>query len=236
MSTIKRFSRISRPGRYEGVSEAAFEYLLTGENSGSAWDVLLLRGDDDALRDAWNVVRDDVIEWWQRERPGRRPPVWWQLDAPAWSEPIPARWAGWFFVPSLREPRRRLGGIGTPAHEALNVTPSWHCGIPTSWVSPFDEAYYNGRARDIHGKPIGERYRDGDFTGLAPRTDDPPRFESQATYLDRHGLLTNAERRRLSPDDLEDEVLRVGNEDSEPDVRAVYPNVFATPVFDERGE
>ena len=32
---------------------------------------------------------------------------------------------------------------------------------------------------------------------------DPPIFESEASYLDRHGLLTAAERRRLRPADFE---------------------------------
>ena len=36
-------------------------------------------------------------------------------------------------------------------------------GIPVSWVSEFDEAYYNGRRRDIHDHPIGTEYREGDF-------------------------------------------------------------------------
>jgi hypothetical protein len=32
---------------------------------------------------------------------------------------------------------------------------------------------------------------------------DPPMFESEAAYLDRHGLLSAAERRRLRPADFE---------------------------------
>jgi hypothetical protein len=36
---------------------------------------------------------------------------------------------------------------------------------------------------------------------------DPPRFESQAAYLDRHKLLSAAERKALPPDALEPEVI-----------------------------
>lgn len=73
-------------------------------------------------------------------------------------------------------------------------------GLPVSWVSAFDEAYYNGRARDVHGNRIGTEFHEGHFTGRAIDPADPPRFESEATYLDRHGLLTAAERRRLPAD------------------------------------
>lgn len=33
--------------------------------------------------------------------------------------------------------------------------------------------------------------------------DDPPVYESQASYLERHGLLTESERKRLTPADFE---------------------------------
>lgn len=38
---------------------------------------------------------------------------------------------------------------------------------------------------------------------------DRPRFESQAAYLDRLGLLLNGERERLSPADFRHEVITV---------------------------
>lgn len=37
-------------------------------------------------------------------------------------------------------------------------------------------------------------------------TENPPLFESQAAYLDRHGLLSTVERRRLQPADFEPRV------------------------------
>ena len=37
---------------------------------------------------------------------------------------------------------------------------------------------------------------------------DPPRYESQASFLRRHGLLTAAERRTLPPGSFEPEVVR----------------------------
>lgn len=45
--------------------------------------------------------------------------------------------------------------------------------------------------------------------------DDPPRFESQATYLDRHGLLTPAERRVLTARDFAPEILTLAADDDD---------------------
>ena len=70
----------------------------------------------------------------------------------------------------MPEPRLRLGGIGTPQHEALNVVPVFSFGI--SAMVDVDE-------------------------------NDPPTFEAQATYLERHGLLLPGERKRLKKADFE---------------------------------
>ena len=66
-----------------------------------------------------------------------------------------------------------------------------------------------GRAKDIHGNPIGTRYHEGHFKGLAPDPDDPPVFESEAAYLQRHDLLTESEKEYLKshPELLEPEVI-----------------------------
>ncbi|HEX9544401.1 MAG TPA: hypothetical protein VF955_04405, partial [Pyrinomonadaceae bacterium] len=69
-------------------------------------------------------------------------------------------------------PRKRLGGIGTPAHECRSVKPDFKYGIPTVWV-------------DVD-------------------KDDPPTFESQASYLKRHGMLMAGEERRA---DFESETV-----------------------------
>ena len=143
---------------------------------------------------------------WLRTAPGTRPWAWWQYDAPRWRlEDMPRRLQvpGAFWIGRLAEPRRRFGGTGTPTYECFNYVPEFDRGIPRSWVSAFDERYYRGLAIDIHGKPIGQEYRSGTFAGRAPAPNDPPLFESEPAYLDRHGLLTLAERRVLSTDDFE---------------------------------
>ncbi|MHB8283638.1 MAG: hypothetical protein ACYDD1_03085 [Caulobacteraceae bacterium] len=62
--------------------------------------------------------------------------------------------------------------------------------------------YYNGRRKDVRGKPIPDGYAEGSFAGLAPYPTNPP-VESEAAYLDRHGLLLPGERRQLKPADFE---------------------------------
>jgi hypothetical protein len=55
--------------------------------------------------------------------------------------------------------------------------------------------YYSGLAVDIHGAPIGDLHP-RDFKGVAIDPNDPPIFESQASFLKRHGLLLAGEERR----------------------------------------
>jgi hypothetical protein len=110
--------------------------------------------------------------------PGQRPRLWWQYDAP--------------------EPRKRLGGIGTPCHECLGYAPNFIFGIPAAWISQWDVEYYTGTgtARDL-----------GTFNGVAIDPNDPPVYESQTGYLERHGLLLSGERKRLTKEDFEPEAL-----------------------------
>lgn len=182
------------------VSDARVAYLESGtypEGEADLWDVLTFdRGN--AIREAWAAVRDRVLADWIADDPGTRPWAWWLFDAPAWAGPIPSAWQGAYFVPALREPRRRLGGRGTANHDALRYVPTFRFGLPASgWVTDFDVAYYRGRAVDVHGKPIATEFRGRAFPFEALDPNDPPTFESEAAYLDRHGLMTPAERRRV---------------------------------------
>jgi hypothetical protein len=113
----------------------------------------------------------------------------------------------------MPEPRKRIGGIGTPAHECLAFVPSYDRGIPDRWISAWDVSYYNGRSTDIHGKKIGEKYTEGHFPFDAINRADPPVFESEASYLKRLDLLLPGEEARLSPSDFDDE--RIEEEDDD---------------------
>jgi hypothetical protein len=234
--------KLRRPkARARELSPAMVTFLLTGD---------LPRGDDGRavgwvevhtkssaeLRADWLAVRDDLLGEWIISHPGTRPWGWWRFDAPRWArEDWPARqrdlgpWADRLFP----EPRQRVGGVGTPVYEVLNYLPEFCAGVPVQWVTPFDAAYYRGEARDSRGAPIGTEYRDGHFEGLAPDPNDPPIFESEASYLRRHHLLMPGEEKRLPADAFEPEALRLGLDD-DLDPRAEFPDVFAQPAFDER--
>ena len=154
---------------------------------------------DDPVKSAWDKCRDKIMPAWTARHPGTRPYSWWEYDAPRESigtRPGTTHWDG-----KLAEPRERLNGTGTPAHEVLAYGPSYFMGIPTSWVQQSQVERYNGRSRDIHGNRIekwkGGYYKEGDFKGVAIDPDAPPTFESQAAYLERHKLLTDDERDAL---------------------------------------
>lgn len=132
----------------------------------------------DELEDLWNTHCHRIVAEHVTLYPGTRPVRWWQYDA--------------------LEPRRRLGGIGTPASDVLAYVPMLSFGIPAIWVSGWQVRYYSGTAVDIHGNPIGSRFATSDFKGVAIDPKDPPRFESQAAYLKRLGLFLAGEERLLN--------------------------------------
>ena len=197
------------------VSETIVTFLRDGHQpkGGDYLELLLKTADENlsGLREDWAAVGAAIVAAHIEAAPGTRPHGWWLFSAPRWTGPYQGRVAGInpARLRAMAEPRQRLGGVGTPSHECLNIWPSFEKGLPTSWVDGWSVAYYNGRAVDIHGQRIGTEYSEGSFTGVAPDPWDPPRFESEAAYLRRHGLLTVAEQRRLRPRQFEPEVLLV---------------------------
>ncbi|HEY2781081.1 MAG TPA: hypothetical protein VGI90_09895 [Steroidobacteraceae bacterium] len=134
------------------------EDWLHGEDEGDAFAHLHTRDD---LRNLWRSYEEEILQEWIAESPGTRPARWWELSAP--------------------EPRRRLGGVGTPSSERLAYVESYTLGVPDSWVSDDDLDAYK-----LIGSPLN-------VPAIDPR--DPPQFESQAMYLKRLDLLQSGERR-----------------------------------------
>jgi hypothetical protein len=151
---------------------------------------LLLEGDgrlDADERERWGDseallwVDDDRRAAWEEIRHD-------VLEAWVATRPGTRPWAWWAFdaprVARGREhacvARLRLGGGGIAKRDAAAVMDDGEFGVPALWV-------------------------DGT---LDP--DDPPVFESQAAYLERHGLLMPGERERLRRSDLEPEALSIG--------------------------
>ncbi len=189
----------------DSVPPAVVGFLLTGDSARDDFDgyidVLAMRLDGAA---EWATIRDRELPRWAKAQPGTRPWAWWRFDGPRWRlEDMPARIsdpsAYWATHAELCEPRRRLGGTGTPEYEVLATWPALPFGLPSSWVDPWAVSYYNGRARNIRGERIGTEYHEGQFHGVAPDPHDPPMFESEAAYIERHGLWLPGERARIRP-------------------------------------
>jgi len=159
-----------------------------------------LRGDDTALHTLWIAHREEVMTEWTRERRGSRPSLWWKYDAPRMSEfEVAAHgWTGCFWVPQMCEPRKRLSGIGDPAFEHLGYVPTYDCGIPAQWLTGDDFMTWPALKTRV---------------AAAFDPTDPPKFESQATYLQRHGLFEPGEERRLKPRDFEPEIINFEEEE-----------------------
>ena len=188
------------------VSDDALEQLLTGTCATNKLRLYLVKVEE--LQREWTAVREEALSRWTAQHPGTRPWAWWQFEAPRCQPDDLAGRARQHFTKSSQcdlwpQPRRRVGGVGTPAHEALNAVPSFVRGIPEYWVDAWSVEYYNGRARDVHGKPIGTEYHAAHFPYAALDDENPPTFESETTYLQRHGLLTSDEARQLHPDAFE---------------------------------
>ena len=146
---------------------------------------------------AWNEARDEILADWIADAPGSRPSAWWKYDAPR--QPL-GTFDGCYYDGKLPAPRERLGGVGTPNFEVLNYVPSYHCGIPDSWVIRADVAYYQP-----------------DFEGVVIDPSDPPRYESQASYLDRHGLFLPGEKKRVKKRDWQAELVLPDPDEAEAD-------------------
>jgi hypothetical protein len=179
------------------IPPALRAFLETGEREPRNVEIFMLAKSADRLAAVWKDCRREILAGWIREHPASRCWAWWRFDSP--------------------EPRKRLGGIGSPMSEDLAVGENLEFGLPTSFLTPFLAAYYRGEARDIHGNSIGLEFRGSDFAGVAIDATDPPTYESEAEYLRRHNLLTPAEIRHLEihPELLEPEVVTFDEDEDE---------------------
>jgi hypothetical protein len=130
---------------------------------------------DEAKRATWNFLRDEVVREHVAEWPGTRPIRWWQYDS------------------SPDEPRLRLGGVGTTWHQYHSRPEVLYRGRPTEWFTADTIAGY---VRS--GSPLRP-------AAVAVDPDNPPLFESEASYLKRLGLFLKGEAKRLEPEDFEPE-------------------------------
>ena len=148
-------------------------------------------------REVWLAIRGELLPQWIKKFAGSRPSWWYHFDpeCPRISEEDIRRhgWEGCYFAKNLPDLRRRLGGIGTPAYEVFALVPTFNRAVPDHFVTVEDVRFHSEEQEEFRGKPIDPT--------------DPPRYESEASYLLRHNFLTPAEKRRLKPTDYEPETL-----------------------------
>jgi len=166
-------------------------YLYHGELSENETD-RFLNHRHEVIKAAWEGEKDKLLQDYIAEHPGKRPWAWWQWTAPRWNDPFTGCW----YHNTLSEPRQRTGGTGTPTYELGGRMPEFKYGLPVQWPSTIDVELGLCKKSDI------------------PDPDDPPIFESQAAYLQRHDLLTDAEIKWLTkhPAALEPEKVKIENE------------------------
>jgi hypothetical protein len=182
--------RVSRLHQVTEVSPALWHYLRTGDYAGGPGCLDLFFMDERAFGDAWQAVRDSLLGEWIPERPGTRPWAWWQFEAP--------------------EARRRLGGTGNRWADVHgdDRKQRFLFGLPTDWLSQSLVDYYNGRGLVQKDRNCWNLdYKEGAFPFVGVDANDPPRFESEAAYLQRHGVLTKPEL-KLPQSAFEPEVMR----------------------------
>jgi hypothetical protein len=160
--------------------------FLRGETLPDTFDAHLSKYDSNGTNaELWAAHRDVVLNEHARKWPGTRPELFWKYDAP--------------------EPRKRLGGTGTVASDVLNIKPSFSDGLPNAFIDQSDVDYYNREGLFAHVAPNPNST--GPFKGVAIDSEDPPKYESEASYLDRHGLFLPGEKKQLKKADFEPETL-----------------------------
>jgi hypothetical protein len=159
------------------LSDAARRLFETGDVDPKLDGAFEVFGQKDQ-RALWAAHESEFMAGWIAHHPGTRPAAWWAYSAP---EPL----------------RRRLGGTGTERAAVLGMAPDVRFGIDVGFLDDEDIEWYSGRAKDVHGKVLFPEWQADPLTADAYDPQDPPRFESQASFLARHGLLTADERERL---------------------------------------
>ena len=163
----KRGEKRSRAIR-ETVGEGVIAFLRTGIAPPGDAETYLWKIEDEKVKAAWKTVGADLLAEHVKKFPGSRPWAWWEFDAP--------------------ERRLRVGGTGTPRHEAFPTkNPRYRFGVPQDWIVEREVNFYLRRGRII-GKAFDEN--------------DPPTFESEPAYLRRLGLLLPGEEKRLKDSDF----------------------------------
>jgi hypothetical protein len=136
------------------------------------------------------LISGERTFWYFIERQEPEEEVWKLHEADVlehFTKKRPGRRPKLWWKLSSPEPRRRLGGTGDCLADCLPAVVLLHeFGVPSDW---------NVAGDNIPGTPISNT--------------DPPRFESEASYLLRHGLLLDGEEEQLGSRAFDPVVLKL---------------------------
>ncbi len=165
---------------------AIIEHLKTGRwNADTEGAVDCLLYSDNDFQNAWGELKDNIMFEWIAEKAGTRPFAWWEVDCPRWKDDP---FKGCFWHGTFPIPRERILGnsdIQAPWNFGLNEKPRFAYGIPRSFC------YYNDKIK--HYSPANDDILKNIF------------YESEASYLKRHGLLMPGEEKFLTEENYKPE-------------------------------
>lgn len=116
----------------------------------------------------------------------------------AWARRYPGTRPSAWWRYAAPEPRQRLGGVGDAACMHLANAPRLDYGLPSAWITAATRRTWSDIPRAAAIDPA-----------------DPPRFEAEATYLRRLGLLLPGEAARLRAEDYGPTIITVRGGDDE---------------------
>src|SRR5258708_7155035 len=112
---LPAIAALFRDEPFEGLEGELEAFLVTGE-------MLDGFGADGPGARLWRQHGAKIVTAWAVRHAGTRPSVWWVWDAPR----HPAgQFRGHSWDGKLVEPRKRLGGVGRPAHEVSAYFPEY---------------------------------------------------------------------------------------------------------------
>ena len=157
-----------RPKRHGGVySEMDYEFLAGGPHGvACAMTDAEVAGDDNAIREAWEALRDTILPAWIRKRPGTRCWAWWHFDAKQFENGRRRRIDGG--VHPFDNAARSLRVAQTDSTSFWNKAYSLRFGLPAAFIFPFDDDLYRDYMANRPGSKI---------------------FEGEWEFLVRHNLL-----------------------------------------------
>ncbi len=148
-----------KAGKRSKLTHAQRSYLLEGIDLGQF-------DSEAAAREAWRANRAELLAAWIAENPGRRPDMWWQLEAP-------------------NQLRRQLAGP-----EPLAASPIHH-GCPSWW--PCKNLIFEPEVEFLHRHSLLTREVLHQYPALKQRARDALKKEAlarSASALPRAGSLT----------------------------------------------